>query len=401
MLVNHTKRCWLELVILFLLLSAAPVLAGSWVYFPMMADGKIGQGIYKTHYTIHGAGKVYLTFLDTGGQYFTGLELECPEQPGLNGVKSSVEFNLDDSGGMATIYTSGQGNLKTGWAYICAEETLSLASCTYSYIDPGNIFQHIPPTILWEAAVPAAEAMGYCRIPVTVSRNEPNLGSVNTGMAVANPNREPIEITAWLSVPNQLSGKATIHLPALGQQAMYVNSLFAEQNFGERSTGEVELRSDSLFFAMALRSSFSRYEVCSYVPVQGYDGYPKGEWTEFEPNDTLETANCLDWISGGDSECSSITLKGKNDSDGEDYYRIYLKKGQKVTLALMNVAGRLDYDGRLTMILDTFFIQPFGLGTFRLITLKSEEGGYHYFCCRRTGAPYSSYTIIVTVSNYA
>lgn len=168
-----------------------------------------------------------------------------PLAVGLQGAE--VEGNLADGSlsfrvpaqGVAFLRTPGQGALKTGWVEVSSRLGLGgtiLFTGAFGAAGVGH--------------TPAAERF---LVPVESKRAE----GVQSGIALANPGGNPVQITLVLRNRRGeeiFNGVATVELPGRGHLAGFAEELFGGIDLGDFA-GTLEVRASEPVLGMALRLS--------------------------------------------------------------------------------------------------------------------------------------------------
>jgi hypothetical protein len=83
--------------------------------------------------------------------------------------------------------------------------------------------------------------------------------SVQTGLALANPSAEPVDVTFQMFAAdgNAVSGQNTIHIPAHGQKLSFVRELVGATELPDSFQGILRLSSPSPIAALAIRARYN------------------------------------------------------------------------------------------------------------------------------------------------
>jgi len=158
----------------------------------------------------------------------------------LAGGISQQDFTLTNLGGFTSTATNSGGSFKVGYARIQTTGSSSMpAGLAIFSVRNGSI-------VVSEAGVPASPLIQSGRIFAEVN------GSVNTGLAIANPNNQPATVSFYFTdATGRDYGQGALVIPANGQIADFLNSrLF---NSGVLPAGAFTFTSSVPVAAIALR----------------------------------------------------------------------------------------------------------------------------------------------------
>ncbi len=158
----------------------------------------------------------------------------------VNGGLNLQTFSISNLGGFTSTAAGATNPLKVGYARIQANSgnTTPSGLAIFSFRS-GNI-------VVSEAGVPASPTVQSGRIYAEVS------GSVNTGVAIANPNATAATITfSFTDATGRVFGQGTTTVPANGQIAQFLSE--APYNSGTLAAGAFTFTSSVPVSAIALR----------------------------------------------------------------------------------------------------------------------------------------------------
>jgi peptidoglycan hydrolase-like protein with peptidoglycan-binding domain len=120
-------------------------------------------------------------------------------------------YNLTDRGGVSLTSAGDSSTLKVGYARIRPEAGNSTPSglAIFGFRQNG--------VLVSEAGVPGAPALHSARIYAEIN------GSVNTGLAIANPNPQDAIVSFYFTGPNGNFGSNTVRIPANRQMAAFLD----------------------------------------------------------------------------------------------------------------------------------------------------------------------------------
>ena len=161
-----------------------------------------------------------------------------PLQVAINGVAEEGSFEFEIAGrGVGFFATEGAGELVRGWVEVEADLPLG-------------------GTILFAggfgvAGVGGVEAMARFLVPIESDA----VGQIQTGVALANPNSSPLEVTLTLrDGEGELvaGGSASLNLAAQGQLARFPEEIFQGIDFSS-FRGTLEVSASEPVVGMAIR----------------------------------------------------------------------------------------------------------------------------------------------------
>lgn len=153
---------------------------------------------------------------------------------------SSLSYSFPDRGGVSFATTGSSLATVIGYASIQSTPgTRPPAGMSIFGFRRNNV-------LVTEAGVPASPLMSSGRFYAEVS------GPVNTGLAIANPNSEPVQVTFFFTDSNgQNFGRNTISIPAKGLVGRFLNE--SPFNSGSFARGTFTFTSSAPVSAVALR----------------------------------------------------------------------------------------------------------------------------------------------------
>ena len=188
-------------------LAPKSVISYQTYYLPEVVDGgSAGQWSWRTTLMLSnrdssGAASVSVNFYNDDG---------TPMNVSVQGITGSQFSYTILPLGSLKIETSGAGNLKTGWAQVQADKSMSGISIFSFYDGAGNFVS--------EMGAPATAAATSFSLFVESSSDR------NTGIAIANPNSSQAQVTLTLrdSGGNALGSPVTLVVPVNGHKEYYV-----------------------------------------------------------------------------------------------------------------------------------------------------------------------------------
>jgi hypothetical protein len=215
--------------------------------FPHFADG----GGWSTQLIL--TNPTNQTLLGTG-QLFTAGSASESAQPlslSLNGQSptSSFSYSIPPHGALRLSTGNASTNLNAGWVKIVPTGLVAPSgSAIFSFRRDG--------ITVAEASVPALPLGFAFRSYVETSGMFGQVGSMQSGLAVANPSSEPIRIDFELRrLDGASAGSTSVTVPAGGQVAKFINELFP--NLPAPFQGILQLRSFSAVAVTGLRGRYN------------------------------------------------------------------------------------------------------------------------------------------------
>ncbi len=192
------------------------------ILFPEVADGASNSLSWHTTLMLSngdnsGSASVSVSFFNDDG---------TPMNVGIQGVTNSVfAFTIPASGSL-NLETNGQGNLKTGWARVQADKSLSGISIFSSYDSTGNC--------VGEVGAPGIAGQSSFSFFVQ------SQAEINAAVSLANPNSAPALVTLTLRDSQGSVQGASVNwsVPANGRKAKYLTELFPQAPNGFQGTIE-------------------------------------------------------------------------------------------------------------------------------------------------------------------
>jgi len=178
---------------------------------------------------------------DVRGNVLQGVALNDTWVWGKPGMRPPSPFMISIRGGISWMTSGGSGSAVAGYARIQA----NAGSTTPSGLAIFGFRQN--DILVTEAAVPASKLIQSGRIFAEVN------GPVNTGLAIANPNSQPANISFSLTDTNgQNFGQGNTIIPASGQVAAFLDQspFKSDPSF----TGTFSFNSDVPVAAVALHA---------------------------------------------------------------------------------------------------------------------------------------------------
>jgi len=176
------------------------------IYFPHLADGMGQSTLISLVNPNPTAVQGQIQFFSSGGE---------PMVLSVDGSPTSAVPFVIPAGGAVEIETEGGEVLQSGWARVLPDKPIRGAS----------IFRVSGPrgTSLFEAGVGDARATSRASVAV---RHE---GGLETGIAVANPNDQAVEVNlTLLDSDGAAVAEETVEIPAGGQLARFLGELFSD-----------------------------------------------------------------------------------------------------------------------------------------------------------------------------
>jgi hypothetical protein len=176
----------------------------------------------------------------------------------LAGVGTSSTFELGIPGnGSICLPTDGTGSLASGFVRVASTAPLG-GSILFTYVDSdGNVST--------EAGVGASAPTKDFSIPVLYQP-----GLVDTGIAIANPSLDAIDVTVRLLdvQGNDMASSVVLKLAGNGQKAWYVSEHFPVLKTGNRSfDGTLRVTAPSAISAVAVKGAFGGRYVMTTFPL--------------------------------------------------------------------------------------------------------------------------------------
>ncbi len=213
--------------------------------FPQIADGGNGAS-WRTTFNLANRSTVpssaTISFWNDDG---SPLALSIQGQ-----ASSQLTVSLPALGTLK-IQTEGGGALKTGWALVQSDQSLS-GVAIFSYFDGAGHFVD-------EVGAPSSLDFG------SMSLFAESSGSVNTGIALANPNSEPADVTLTLRDSQAMTlAVQQLKIPANGHIAKYLTELFSPGVIPLDFQGRIEVVSTESLVGLTLRQ---RDQIFTSLPV--------------------------------------------------------------------------------------------------------------------------------------
>jgi hypothetical protein len=221
------------------------------VFFPEVADGcYAGQWCWRTALMLSnpdssGPASISVSFFNDDG---------TPMNVGINGTTGSqFSFSLPSSGTLQ-VETSGAGNIKTGWASIQSEKSLSGISIFSFYDGAGNYVS--------EMGAPATAATTSFSMFVQTTTD------INTGIAIANPNSSPAQVTLTLrdSQGDATGSPVSVTVPANGHIQGYVTDIFPQETMPQGFSGTLDVVSQVPVVGMNERQRGQHFTWLPLIP---------------------------------------------------------------------------------------------------------------------------------------
>jgi len=161
-------------------------------------------------------------------------------QSQLSGGVSQQTFSVTNLGGFSSTASNAQSGLKVGYTRILPDAGNGTPSGLAIFtLRNGS-------TVITEAGVPASSLVRSGRIYAEVN------GVVNTGLAIANPNNQPAEVSFYFTdEAGRDFGTGNITIPANGQVAKFLDA--APYSSGTLTAGTFTFNSSVPVGAIALR----------------------------------------------------------------------------------------------------------------------------------------------------
>jgi hypothetical protein len=215
--------------------------------FPQIADGTgAGGGWQTTFYLANRSNSqttATVTFYDDTG---------TPMSVSIGGQQTTqITISLPP---LATteLKTDGTGVLKTGWATLQADQSIA-GLALFTFLDDSGGFVD-------EVGSPATIAL---RSTSAFAQTSPG---ISTGVAIANPNSSPADVTLIATDLNlQEMASTTITLPAMGHIARYITELFPQAAL-RTFDGKIEVISAWPLATLALRQRESVFTTYPVIP---------------------------------------------------------------------------------------------------------------------------------------
>jgi C-terminal processing protease CtpA/Prc len=175
--------------------------------------------------------------LNGGRTYVTGFTQILINQ--IQAAAAQTTFSIPDRGALSWTTLPGSGAPITGYGRIQANGSTTPSGLAIFGINQNGV-------LVSEAAVPATAAIQSGRIYAEIS------SSVDTGIAIANPNFFPVTVSFNFTGPKGDFGAGSVVIPANGQIASYLDQ--PPFNGVTPSVGTFTFSSSSKIAAVALRS---------------------------------------------------------------------------------------------------------------------------------------------------
>lgn len=209
--------------------------------------------------------------------------------------------------------TAGTGDVKVGWAHVHSSQPVG-GTATFGMRDnTGRIYTDIGV----EESPVGKEFMLYADM----------VGNSRTAMALANPSGSPIDIQVQLfQKTGTLKSTGSIHLPAWGHSAQFLDELFKDVSGIQEFEGSAVVTSPQDFHGITLRSTGDQL---TSMPMLGKP--PAGAaWTK------IAFAHLGDGTAGDLSITSSIVLMNNLESRAEGVIEFHSSDGTEM---VVNIGG--------------------------------------------------------------
>jgi hypothetical protein len=211
--------------------------------FPQMADGVGSGGGWRTTFVLANRSTspatAIVSFFDDSG---------APMSVAVAGQQQTQQSITVPALGVTQFQTDGTGALKTGWAMVQTDQSLSgLALFAFSDASGGFIDE-----VGANATVPLRSFSVFVQ------------AGASTGVALVNPNRSAADVTLILKDSNSNEiARASTSLPAMGHLAKYAGEMFPGVPLANFQ-GKVEVVSTQSLAAITLRQ---RAQIFTSLPV--------------------------------------------------------------------------------------------------------------------------------------
>lgn len=210
-------------LLLFVLFCAAPAFAQltftpTNVWFPHMDMGGDPGGLHyvtlvqAANNTSSFSIGTLVVYSDSGTQQSVSFDGQAPA--------TSLQFTLN-SGATRQIQISATGSITAGWVQITYSPAASETNVILQYLSGSSV--------LTEVGIPA----NFGQMSSTYFPVETNLPSLNTGIAIANPNGAAAVLAQLTDGSGNLLASTTIPLPTNGHTAKLLPELFPTTNISQ------------------------------------------------------------------------------------------------------------------------------------------------------------------------
>ncbi len=187
---------------------------------------------------------------DTDTRNFT-ITVMAPVTPPGTGTVGTESFSIPNLGGWSTTSSGTESAMRSGYGRIRAESGSTTPSgiAIFGFRQGG--------VLIAEAGVPASEPVQEGRIFAESSGTPGQAGSIQTGLAMANPNDAPATILFYFrDAEGERFGDGQLVLGAYEQTAKFLND--APFNSGELESGTFTFTSSVPIAVIALRGLTNR-----------------------------------------------------------------------------------------------------------------------------------------------
>ena len=216
------------------------------MFFPQFADGGSG-GNWQTTLILANRSNVQasatVTFYDDQG---APVSMALGEQTG-----NQFTVNIPALG-VAQFKTPGNGPVNTGWVTVQSDQDLA-GIATFALFDAsGSLISEVGAPVM----VPLRSMAAFAEAG----------NGVATGIALANPNTNPADVTLILkdSAANEIE-RTAITLPPMGHLGRFVSELFRSA-LSESFEGRVEVISTQPIVALTLRQKGMVFTSLPVIP---------------------------------------------------------------------------------------------------------------------------------------
>jgi hypothetical protein len=215
--------------------------------FPHLADGMGAGGGWRTTFILANRSAMpasaTVSFFDDNG---APMNVFVAGQP-----QNQVNINVPALG-IAQFQTDGSGSLKTGWAKVQSDQSLS-------GIDLFTFYDGIG-TFVGEVGVQPSVPLRSMSMIVDAGT------TAATGIALANPNTAAAAVTLMLKDSNATEiARSTITVPAMGHLAKYSGEIFSGM-LSINPQGKIEVVSDLPIVAISLRQRGTVFNSLPIIP---------------------------------------------------------------------------------------------------------------------------------------
>jgi hypothetical protein len=217
-------------------------------FLPQVADGTGSAGSWRTTSILanrsSSQASATVSYWNDDG---TPLSLSIQGQ-----TSSQFTYTIPPLGSLR-IQTDGSGNLKTGWALVQADQSLS-GMAIYSFFDTGGTFVD-------EAGAPFSLDFSSMSIFADLQN------TIYTGIALANPNSAAAMVTLTLRDPqSSVIGTTQFNVPANGHLAKYLSEFFTGANIPANFQGTLDIVSTQTLAGLTLRQRNLSFTSLPVIP---------------------------------------------------------------------------------------------------------------------------------------